>query len=144
MAENTKEIIREWMRNLYAQATDPERYILHREHSKVLLFGVCIIGRLVGVSDVREYYLTARTALEREPKLGRALLSMDQRAALLAVTEQLTAVIMDSQEAEHVRYEYLDILDSMSIAALYVGFTEAEAIRQSVNKFRIKLREEMK
>lgn len=144
MAENTKEIIREWMKNLYAQATDPERYILHREHSKVLLFGVCIIGRLVGVSDVREYYLTARTALEREPKLGRALLSMDQRAALLAVTEQLTAVIMDSQEAEHVRYEYLDILDSMSIAALYVGFTEAEAIRQSVNKFRIKLREEMK
>lgn len=144
MAENTKEIIREWMKSLYAQATDPERYILHREHSKVLLFGVCIIGRLVGVSDVREYYLTARTALEREPKLGRALLSIDQRAALLAVTEQLTAVIMDSQEAEHVRYEYLDILDSMSIAALYVGFTEAEAIRQSVNKFRIKLREEMK
>ena len=43
-----------------------------------------------------------------------------------------------------VRYEYLDILDSMSTAALYAGFTEAEAIRQSVNKFRIELREEMK
>lgn len=124
--DHTANIVKEYMDKLYAQANDPDRYFLHREHDKVMLVGVCIVGRLLGLEKATEYYLFARSALEKEPSLDKALLTMPTGAAVNTIAEQLALVINDDDESEQVRHEYRTILEAMRCVMKYSLMTSGK------------------
>lgn len=118
-SDHIANIVQEYMDKLYAHANDPDRYFLHREHDKVMLVGVCIVGRLLGLEKATEYYLFARSALEKEPRLDKALLTVPTEAAVNAIAELLASVINDDDESEQVRHEYRTILEAMRCVMKY-------------------------
>ena len=122
--DHTANIVKEYMDKLYAQANDPDRYFLHREHDKVMLVGVCIVGRLLGLEKATEYYLFARSALEKEPHLDKSLLTMPTETAINAIAELLALVINDDDESGQVRYEYRTILEAMRCVMKYAQLTK--------------------
>lgn len=141
--EKETDSVQSFLNQLYAKATDPDEYFLHRLYTSEILAGACITGKLLGVPNAKEYFYEIRKYLTEEPRLnGRSLRKLPPERAILEIAEQFLSAAKDKTRAFSSRYSYTAMLMGLTRAAMCAQMKEMGPFLKAAEELRTQISRE--